>query len=242
MKIRLKNPMVERKWATSPRLALPRNILNSTWEIQRDSQVCLKFMHTWPVLALGASHLVESRCRGRAHSQGHAHKGIPMETVSVGHHDDACDGHYGSNNLREIHCYQRLSIRARFLFICLLFRIISVKLCYTTDPDTHEAILENDPGQEKDKGLVAAVEGRHVGGSQLLQGQEVQVVGQRPQDWEGRRPLYKKFQSHAVLPEEPAALPAQKDKSTGTRSDAGISATIFSLLNPLWGGLVSLPQ
>lgn len=131
---------------------------------------------------LGASHLVESRCRGRAHSQGHPHKGIPMETVSVGHHDDACDGHYGSNNLREIHCYQQLSIRARFLFTCLLFIIISVKLCYTTDPDTHEAILENDPGQEKDKGLVAAVEGRHVSGSQLLQGQKVQVVGQRPQD------------------------------------------------------------
>lgn len=67
-------------------------------------------------------------------------------------------------------------------YLFIYFNKISIKQCCTTDPDTHEAILENDPGQEKDKGLVAAVEGRHVGGGQLLQGQEVQVVGQRPQD------------------------------------------------------------
>lgn len=103
---------------------------------------------------------------------------------------------------------------------------------------------------------MAAVEGRYVGGGQLLQGQEIKVVGQRPQDWEGRCPLHKKFQSHAVLPEEPAALPVQKDKPMGTRSDAGIGAAIFSLLNShviksfstktenrvLWGGLVCLPK
>lgn len=54
--------------------------------------------------------------------------------------------------------------------------------CFHTDPNTHEAVLENDPGQEKDEGLVAAVEGGHISGGQLLQGQQVQVVGQRPQD------------------------------------------------------------
>lgn len=59
---------------------------------------------------------------------------------------------------------------------------LSVEERYATDPDTHEAILENDPGQQKDKGLVAAVEGRHVGGGQLLQSQQVQIVGQRPED------------------------------------------------------------
>lgn len=55
-------------------------------------------------------------------------------------------------------------------------------LCSHTDPNTHEPILENDPGQEKDKGLVAAVEGRDISGGQLLQGQEVQIVGQCAQD------------------------------------------------------------
>lgn len=134
-----------------------------------------------------------------------------------------------------------------YLFI-YFFRRISVEQCSATDPDTHEAILENDPGQEKDKGLVAAVEGWHVGGGQLLQGQEVQVVSQRPQDWEGRRPLHKKFQSHAVLPKEPAALPVHKDKPTGSRRDAGIgesSCESFSTETEnraLWGGFVSLPR
>lgn len=99
-----------------------------------------------------------------------------METVSIGHHDDTCDGHYGCYNLEEIQSHQRLSggkeKEDALLSDCSV----------NTDPNTHEAILENDPGQEKDKGLVAAVESRDVRGCQLLQGQEVQVIGQCQQD------------------------------------------------------------
>lgn len=54
---------------------------------------------------------------------------------------------------------------------------------------------------------MAAVEGRHVSGGQLLQGQEVKVVGQRPQNGERRRPLHEELESHPVFSKEPAALP-----------------------------------
>ena len=76
-----------------------------------------------------------------------------------------------------------------------------------THPHTHEAILENNPGQEKDEGLVAAVEGWHVGSRQLLQGQEVKVVGQCPQDGKWCRLLHKELESHPVFSKEPAAFP-----------------------------------
>lgn len=81
--------------------------------------------------------------------------------------------------------------------------------CSHTDPNAHESVLQDNPGQEKDEGLVAAVESGHVCGSQLLQGQQVQVVGQCPQDGERRCSLYKKLESHAILSKELAALPEQ---------------------------------
>lgn len=81
-----------------------------------------------------------------------------------------------------------------------------------THPHPHEAILENNPGQEKDEGLVAAVEGRHVSGSQLLQGQEVKVVGKCPQNGEGCCLLHKELESHPVFSKEPAALPWKDNK------------------------------
>lgn len=83
-----------------------------------------------------------------------------------------------------------------------------------TDPHTHEAILQNDPGQKKDEGLVAAVEGRNVSGGQLLQSQEVKVVGQCPQDGERRRPLHKELEGHPVFSKEPAAFPWKDQRGT----------------------------
>jgi len=44
--------------------------------------------------------LVESRSGGGANCQGHSHKGIPMETICIRHHHDACDSHNGSHNLK----------------------------------------------------------------------------------------------------------------------------------------------
>lgn len=84
--------------------------------------------------------------------------------------------------------------------------------CFHTDPNTHETVLENNPGQEKDKSFVAAVEGRDISGGQFLQGHEVQVVGQCPQDWEGCCSLYEKLESHPILPKELAALPVWENK------------------------------
>lgn len=78
---------------------------------------------------------------------------------------------------------------------------------FHTDPNTHETVLQNDPGQEKDKSLVAAVQGGDIGGGEFFQGHEVQVVGQCPQDGEGGSSLYEKLESHPVFPKEPAALP-----------------------------------
>ena len=79
---------------------------------------------------------------------------------------------------------------------------------FGTDPDPHEAVFEDDPGQQEDEGLVAAVEGGDIGGGELPQRQQVQVVGQGPEDGEGRRPLQEDLQGHPVLSKEPAALPA----------------------------------
>ena len=114
MKMRLKKPIVERKWATSPRFALPRNILNSTWMSRRQlgvssaSEHRCKYLqsvygqsHKWFDLQHAWwSHLVESWCWSRAHSQSHSHKGIAMKTVGISHHHNACDGHYGCHNLQ----------------------------------------------------------------------------------------------------------------------------------------------
>lgn len=108
MKMRLKKPIVERKWATSPRLALPRNILNSTWMGRRDLLIETRpNTVTQMVQPARWSNLVESWCWGRSHSQCHAHKWITIETVSISHHDNTCDGHYGCHNLQsEIQSHQ----------------------------------------------------------------------------------------------------------------------------------------
>lgn len=102
MKMRLKKPMVERKWATSPRLALPRNILNSTWMVRKQRvdtmQSKIKHSSDWNGL-MRKPDLIKSWSWGWAHSQCHTHKGITVETVSISHHDNTCDGHYGSHNL-----------------------------------------------------------------------------------------------------------------------------------------------
>lgn len=77
-----------------------------------------------------------------------------METVSISHHDNTSDGHYGSHNLKEEIKYPakvRKTVIERI--ICIIM------LCSHTDPNTHEPVLEDYPGQEKDKGLVAAVKG-----------------------------------------------------------------------------------
>ena len=68
-----------------------------------------------------------------------------------------------------------------------------------TDPDAHEAVFEDDPGQQEDEGLVAAVEGRDVSGGELPQRQQVQVIGQGPEDGEGCGPLQEDLQGHPVL-------------------------------------------
>ena len=111
---------------------------------------------------------------------------------------------------------------------------------FHTDPDAHEAILEDDPGQEEDEGLVAAVERWDVGGSQFLQGQQVQVVGQSPQDWKRCCSFYKKLESHPVLPKEPAALPEREKHhrrvtEVGSSFDASWNSVLlrFSLIKKI---------
>lgn len=79
--------------------------------------------------------------------------------------------------------------------------------CFQTDPDAHEPILQDDPGQEEDEGLVAAVESGHVSGGEFLQGQEVQVVCQSPQDGERCCPLNKQLERHPILSKELTAFP-----------------------------------
>lgn len=101
IKMRLKKPMVERKWATSPKLALPRNILNSTWMVMRQTS-CLSSAAYLIYLCGLLSHFIKSWSGGWAHSQCHTHKGITMETVRIRHHDDSCDGHDGGNNLNSM--------------------------------------------------------------------------------------------------------------------------------------------
>lgn len=57
---------------------------------------------------------------------------------------------------------------------------------------------------------MATVESRDISCGQFLQGQEVQVVRQRPQDRERCSPLHEKFESHPIFPKEPAALPVRE--------------------------------
>lgn len=129
-----------------------------------------------------------------------------METIRIGHHDDTCDGHYGSYNLQVKIKRPSVTVPLSSMINCPQQEKLHCG-CFHTDPNAHEAILEDDPGQEKDEGLVAAVEGRDVSGGEFLQSQEVQVVGERPQDGEGCCPLYKELESHPFLPKELAALP-----------------------------------
>ena len=82
---------------------------------------------------------------------------------------------------------------------------------FGTDPDPHEAVFEDDPGQQEDEGLVAAEECRGVGGVDLPQGLQVQVVGEDPQQTERRHLGEEHLGRQPVVPEEPAALPAHKD-------------------------------
>lgn len=169
-------------------------------------QVNLNLKHTWH------PDLIESWCWGWAHSQCYTHKGITMETISISHHDDTCDGHYGCHNLQvEVQRHQCYHSEARWL---TTEKIICNFRCFYTNPNTHEPILQDNPWQEKHKGFVAAVESGDISGGQFLQGEEVQVVCQRRQDWERCCPLYKKLESHPILPKELTAFPVRESKGS----------------------------
>lgn len=46
------------------------------------------------------SDLIKSWSWGRTHSQCDTDERIAMETISISHHDNTCNGHYGCNNLQ----------------------------------------------------------------------------------------------------------------------------------------------
>lgn len=86
-----------------------------------------------------------------------------------------------------------------------------------THPDPHETVSEDDPGQQEDEGFVTAEECRHVCRVDLPERLQVQVVGEDPQEAEGRHLGEEHLGCQPVVPEKPTTLPAHKENTQRTQ-------------------------
>lgn len=90
-----------------------------------------------------------------------------------------------------------------------------------TYPHSHEPVPEHDPREQEHERLVAAEEHGGVRGVDFLDRVQVQVVGERPEHAEGRRPRAEGPRSEARVAEEAAALPGNRRGAVTTATGEG---------------------